>query len=500
MAVAVVHSRALDGLNAAPVTVEVHISGGLPGFTIVGLPETEVKEARDRVRAALKTCQFKFPAVRVTVNLATADLPKEGGRFDLPIALGILVASEQLPAERLAAFEFIGELSLTGALRPIRGALVTTFHTTDLRRALVLPAENAAEAALVRAAELYPARHLLEVAAHLSGATPLPIYTGAVRPVAASYPDLSDIKGQAAAKRAVEIAACGAHSMLLVGPPGTGKSMLASRLPGVLPPMSETEALESAAVYSLAQGEFPLERWCQRPYRNPHHTASGVALVGGGSTPRPGEISLAHHGVLFLDELPEFDRRVLEVLREPLESGRISIARAARQAEFPAEFQLVAAMNPCACGYLGDAGGRCRCTPDQVQRYHGKISGPLLDRIDLIVDVPAVPESELFAPGAGEASALVRTRVEAARERQLRRQGKANARLAPGEIDRVCALDVKAAGLLKQGMQRLRLSARAVHRVLKLARSIADLSGGDAIATAHIAEALQYRRPLLDND
>ena len=494
MSLAVVHSRALAALEAPSVDVEVHIGPGLPTFTIVGLPEAEVKESRERVRAALSNCRFEFPARRITVNLAPAELPKEGGRFDLPIALGILVASGQLPAKALEAFEYAGELSLTGELRAIRGALAMTLHAARSGRGFVLPKESALEAALVRDAQIHPAATLLEVCGHLTGQAPLPRFVAdaSVRPPA--YLDLSDVKGQVHAKRALEVAAAGGHSLLMVGPPGTGKSMLAQRLPGLLPDMTDAQALESAAVQSLASGGFRVERWRCRPFRAPHHTASSVALVGGGSDPRPGEISLAHHGVLFLDELPEFDRKVLEVLREPLESGRVAISRAARQAEFPARFQFVAAMNPCPCGYLGHYSGKCKCTPDQVARYRGKISGPLIDRIDIQIEVPAVPQEDLLRATSGESSAAVRERVEHAYRRQLDRQGKPNAELAAKEIDRHCAPDPAGETLLKQAIVRLNLSARAYHRVLKLARTIADLAGVATVASTHVAEAIQYRR------
>lgn len=493
MSLAVLHSRAASGMDAPLVTVEVHLSNGLPAFNLVGLPEAEVKESRDRVRSALLNARFEFPARRITVNLAPADLPKEGGRFDLPIALGILAASGQIPADRLGDYEFAGELALTGELRPIRGALAMTLKACQDGRAFVLPQANAGEASLVTAATIYPASSLLEVCAHLAGQEPLPHHNGAQEPLAPHYPDFSEVKGQSRAKRALEIAAAGGHSVLMSGPPGTGKSMLAARLPGILPSMTEEEALESAAVQSLCGG-FKLEHWRQRPYRAPHHTASSVALVGGSSVPRPGEISLAHNGVLFLDELPEFSRAVLEVLREPLESGRITISRAARQADFPARFQLVAAMNPCPCGYHGHPAGKCRCTPDQIQRYRGKISGPLLDRIDLHLEVPALPQEELLGKAAGEASRDIRQRVEAARQRAQERQGCANGGLTPEGIERFCTPDAAGEKLLRQAVNKLGLSARAYHRVLKVARTIADLANAPAVNATHVAEAVQYRR------
>jgi magnesium chelatase family protein len=490
MSLAVLRSRALAGMSAPEVVVEVHLAAGLPSFTLVGLPDTEVKEARDRVRAAIQNCQFEFPARRITVNLAPADLPKESGRFDLPIALGILAASGQIPGNNVGDHEFAGELSLSGELRPVRGALAMCAQAAGAGRPFVLPAANAPEAALVGTATILPAGTLLEVCAHLNGNRAIPPYRQAPAMHRHAYPDLAEVKGQAPAKRALEVVAAGGHSLLMSGPPGTGKSMLASRLPGILPPMTEAEALASAAVLSVA-GRFEPERYGVRPFVATHHSASAPALVGGGSVPRPGEISLAHEGVLFLDELPEFDRRVLEALREPLETGHIRVARAARRAEFPARFQLVAAMNPCPCGYLGEA--RCRCTPDQVNRYRSKLSGPFLDRIDVMIEVPAVAEAELTARG-GEGSDTVRGRVVTARSVQLDRQGKPNAHLTPDEIDRHCLPDCHGAQLLKQAMVRLNLSARGYHRVLKVARTIADLSSSEHIGGAHIAEAIQYRR------
>ena len=494
MSVATVASRALAGIDAPEVTVEVHLGPGLPAFHIVGLPDTEVREARDRVRAALNHAHFEFPARRMTVNLAPAELPKDSSRFDLPIALGILAASGQLAAGALAGQEFAGELSLTGELRPVRGALAMALSARANGRAFVLPADNAPQAALAEGARVLPARTLLEVVAHLAGEAPLAEYQGSGRTVAPVYPDFSDVKGQQQVKRALEVAAAGGHSVLMVGPPGTGKSMLAARFPGILPALSEAEALEVAAVHSVSSGGFEAARWGERPFRAPHHSASSAALVGGGALPRPGEISLAHHGVLFLDELPEFDRDVLEALREPLESGRVSISRAAQQAQFPARFQLVAAMNPCPCGHCGDRAGRCRCTPERIARYRGRISGPLADRIDIKLEVPAPREGELVAPAAGEASESIKARVQKARAMQAERQGKPNALLGTREIDRHCATDRDGDQLLRHALARLLLSARAYHRVLRVARSIADLSGKSVIAAEHVAEAIQYRR------
>lgn len=495
MSLAVVYSRAQTGIQAPLVTVEVHLTRGLPGLSIVGLPETAVKESKDRVRSALINARFEFPNRRVTINLAPADLPKEGGRFDLPIALGILAASDQLPREWLRDYEFVGELALSGQLRPVRGVLPVAVQAVGAGRGLVVPTENGPEAARMSRARVYAADHLLEVCAHLNRTHPLPPMEAQNlsrdRPACG---DLSEIRGQYQAKRALEVAAAGGHNLFMVGPPGTGKTMLASRLPGILPPMTEAEALESATIQSVSARGFDPASWGQRPFRSPHHTASGVALVGGGSVPRPGEISLAHNGVLFLDELPEFDRKVLEVLREPLESGSIVISRAARQEEFPARFQLVAATNPCAGGRLG-AGAEFDCTPEESRRYLGRISGPLLDRFDIQIQVPRVPREQLYGEqdAPAEGSDQVRERVVRAREWQLRRAGKPNNVLSPREIDRHCALGRSERLLLETALERMGLSTRAWHRILRVARTVADLMGSEVIDSLHLSEAIGYR-------
>ena len=504
MSLAVINSRGLDGLSAPEVQVEVHLANGLPSFTLVGLAETEVKESRERVRAALSNSGFAFPHnKRITVNLAPADLPKESGRFDLPIALGVLAAEGLLDPARLAQCEFAGELSLAGELRPVRGALALALalQRAGTGRMLVLPQASADEAARARGVRVCGAADLQNVVRALLPGEAAQALPAAQAPPAQQVPaasDLRDVRGQAAAKRALEVAAAGQHSLLMVGPPGSGKSMLAQRLAGLLPPMDEDQALASAALAGLTAGGFDASRWRQRPFRAPHHSASAVALVGGGSPPRPGEISLAHGGLLFLDELPEFPRAALEALREPLETRQITIARAARSAQFPAGFQLLAAMNPCPCGWLGArvAGRSCRCTPEQVARYQGRLSGPLLDRIDLQVDVAAVASADMLAQPQGEASAVVAARVAAALHRQMARQGRPNAMLEAGQLDAFCPLDSAASGFLQKAAARLGWSGRGMHRAIKIARSIADLAGVEAITAAHLAEAMQYRRAL----
>ncbi len=498
MSLSVLFSRARSGIDAPLVTVEVHLSNGLPSLSTVGLPEMAVRESKDRVRGALLNSRFEFPARRITINLAPADLPKEGGRFDLPIALGILAASGQIDRNELTGYEFIGELALSGELRPVKGVLPVAMATTRACRSLVLPAGNAPEASLVRELPVYPARSLLEVCEHLIGSKRISAFRGNA-PVHAKHNgyDLSEVKGQHHAKRALEVAAAGGHSLLMIGPPGSGKSMLANRLPSILPPMTDREAQETAAVLSVSNKGFLIENWKLRPFRSPHHTASGVALVGGGSNPKPGEISLSHNGVLFLDELPEFSRAVLEVLREPMETGAITISRAARQAEFPARFQLVAAMNPCPCGYLGDDYGKeCRCTLDQVTRYRSRLSGPLMDRIDMHIEVPRLPMELMDSSNRQpiESSDAVRTRVEACRRIALDRSGCPNSQLTGRLLENVCAVSPEARQLLIRAIEKLGLSARAYHRILRMARTIADLEREERIVATHLSEALGYRR------
>lgn len=494
MSLALVASRALIGLDALEVRVEVHLANGLPAFNLVGMPETAVRESRDRVRSALLTAGFEFPARRITVNLSPADLPKEGGRYDLPIALGILVASKQLPQSSLNGREFIGELALNGELRPVKGVLPTAIATSKVNKSLILPTDNLAEAGLVSNLKVGGASHLLEVAAALSGQAEL-LEPGRITPQAdpLNYTDLLEVKGQQAAKRALMLAAAGQHNLLFCGPPGSGKTLLARCLPGLLPEPSEEEALEVAAVQSIVQG-FDTQGWRQRPFRSPHHTSSAVALVGGGSNPMPGEISLAHRGILFLDELPEFGRQVLEVLREPLEAGVIHLARAKRKTTYPAQFLLIAAMNPCPCGHLGDPRKACTCAPGLISRYQSRLSGPLLDRIDLHLEVPALPADCLWEPAEGDSSATVRGKVEQARQRQMERCGKPNALLTPAELEVFAPLGKEQQQLLTRAMNKIHLSARAAHRIIKVALTLADLDAKPKIASNHLLEALSYRK------
>lgn len=493
MGLAIIHSRASVGVEAPPVTVEVHISNGMPGFTLVGLPETTVKEAKDRVRSAIINSRFEFPAKRITVNLAPADLPKEGGRFDLPIALGILAASEQIPLTRLDECEFVGEVALSGELRPVKGVLPAALVTKYIGRALIVPHENGDQAALVGATQHKSARTLLEVCADLCGQHSLELHCSPHQEqLSKPTRDLQDIIGQQQGKRALEIAAAGAHNLLFLGPPGTGKTMLASRLCDLLPIMSDDEAMETASIASLTQQEINQHNWKERPFRAPHHSSSMAALVGGGSVPRPGEISLAHNGLLFLDEMPEFERKVLDSLREPLESGEIIISRAQGKTRFPARFQLVGALNPSPTGYY--EGNQARANPQVILRYLGRLSGPLLDRFDMSIEIPLLPQGTLAEGGdRGEPTAVVKQRVLEARDRMIQRSGKVNALLGSREVEQFCPLNKEDAQFLESALHRLGLSIRAYHRIIKVARTIADLEGAERIARPHLAEALGYR-------
>ena len=495
MGLSLVHSRGCSGVEAPLITVEVHLSGGLPSMHLVGLPETAVRESKDRVRAAVLNSGFKWPGSRVTISLAPAELPKEGGGFDLPIALGILAASKQIPNTAFEDYEFLGELSLNGELRSVRGVLPAAIRCRDSNRTLIIPLANEAEAALVKGGEKFCGVSLLEIANWLTGGKQLKICEPHPPGEPPILPDLCDVIGLPGPKRALEVAAAGSHNLLMAGPPGTGKTLLASRLPGILPPMTETESLEAAALASVSQAGLDYRKWGIRPFRTPHHSCSGVALAGGGSRPRPGEISLAHNGVLFLDELPEYGRHTLEILREPIESGRIVISRASRQATFPARFQLITAMNPCPCGMSGDDSGRCNCSAEQIQRYKNRISGPLLDRIDIQIEVLRPKNSILSSPTDNiESSKQVRDRVIESRWVQSQRAGKANALLSNSELEQFCHIEGETLQLLEHAAKQLYLSPRACHRILKVSRTIADLDRAENINSSHVAEAIAFRR------
>jgi magnesium chelatase family protein len=494
MELSVVYSRALAGVAAPLVQVETHLSNGLPSFHIVGLPETAVRESKDRVRSAIINSHFSFPDRRITINLAPADLPKEGGRFDLPIALGILCASGQVPPDALSRHEFLGELALDGSLRPVPGVVAAAGAARGAGRQMVVAPCSASRAAHVPGAEVIAAPDILTLCAHLNGSEKIAPAQPAHIATPRDHPDLRDVVGQAGARRALEIAASGGHNLLLWGPPGTGKTLLASRLPGLLPPPGAEDMLLGLALRDVYDRPHGNDWAFQRPFRNPHHSATAAALVGGGNRPRPGEISLAHGGVLFLDELPEFNRHCLEALREPMESGMITLARAGHRITYPARFQLVAAMNPCACGYLGDAEHACRCTPDQILRYRSRISGPLLDRFDLHIQVNRLPPGDLLSPHrTGECTEVVRARVIRCRLRQEKRQGAPNAQLAPDRLASICSLAKREKQWLETAATRLHLSGRGLHRTLRVARTIADLEECDAIGVGHLSEALGYR-------